>query len=56
MFEGQYNPTTFNLAFFMHNLFRQEIERENQEIEVEKTLPLPVQKLEPEPAMTMHNC
>ena len=28
MFDGQYNPTTFNLAFFMHNLFRQEIERE----------------------------
>lgn len=44
MFEGQYNPTTFNLAFFMHNLFRQEIERENQEIEVEKTLPVPIQK------------
>lgn len=41
MFEGQYNPTTFNLAFYMHNLFRQEIERESQEIEVEKTLPLP---------------
>lgn len=44
MFEGQYNPTTFNLAFFMHNLFRQEIERESQEIEVEKTLPVPVIK------------
>ncbi len=43
MFDGQYNPTTFNLAFFMHNLFRQDIERESQEIEVEKTLPLPVQ-------------
>ncbi len=42
MFDGQYNPTTFNLAFFMHNLFRQEIERESQELEVEKTLPLPV--------------
>jgi TonB family protein len=42
MFDGQYNPTTFNLAFFMHNLFRQEIERESQEIEVEKTLPLPL--------------
>jgi len=42
MFEGRYNPTTFNLAFFMHNLFRQEIERESQEIEVEKTMPLPV--------------
>ena len=44
MFEGHYNPTTFNLAFFMHNLFRQEIERESQEIEVEKTLPVPVLK------------
>ncbi|MEM9598568.1 MAG: TonB family protein [Acidobacteriota bacterium] len=51
MFEGQYNPTTFNLAFFMHNLFRQEIERESQEIEVEKTLPLLVVK--PEPAGTV---
>lgn len=50
LFEGQYNPTTFNLAFFMHNLFREEIERESQEIEVEKTLPLPVvQQPEPTP-------
>jgi len=50
MFEGQYNPTTFNLAFFMHNLFRQDIERESQEIEVEKTLPLPtVQKQQAPP-------
>ncbi|MCP4658859.1 MAG: TonB family protein [bacterium] len=48
LFEEQYNPTTFNLAFFMHNLFREEIERESQEIEVEKTLPLPVVK-QPEP-------
>lgn len=38
MFEGQYNPTTFNLAFFMHNLFRDEIEKESREIEVEKTM------------------
>lgn len=49
MFEGQYNPTTFNLAFFMHNLFRQDIEIETQEIEAEKTLPLPVQKPAPAP-------
>lgn len=41
MFDGQYNPTTFNLAFYMHNLFRQEIEKESQEIEVEKTMPVP---------------
>ena len=44
MVGGQYNPTTFNLAFFMHNLFRQDIERESKEIEVERTLPLPVQR------------
>ena len=42
MVGGQYNPTTFNLAFFMHNLFRQDIERESKEIEVEKTLSIPV--------------
>ncbi len=42
MFEGQYNPTTFNLAFFMHNLFREEIERETQELEIEKTTAIPV--------------
>jgi TonB family protein len=41
MFDGQYNPTTFNLAFFMHNLFRDEIEKESREIEVEKTMELP---------------
>ena len=41
MFEGSYNPTTFNLAFFMHNLFRDEIEKESREIEVEKTMALP---------------
>lgn len=41
MAEGAYNPTTFNLAFFMHNLFRDEIERESQEIEVERTIKLP---------------
>lgn len=42
MFEGQYNPTTFNLAFFMHNLYRDEIEKESREIEVEKTMELPL--------------
>jgi TonB family protein len=38
MVEGQYNATTFNLAFFMHNLFRTEIERESQELEEEKQI------------------
>ncbi len=42
MFDGHYNPTTFNLAFFMHNLFREEIERETQELELEKTTAIPV--------------
>ncbi len=37
MIEGQYNPTTFNLAFFMHSLFREDIERENREIQAEKS-------------------
>jgi serine/threonine-protein kinase len=45
MFDGQYNPTTFNLAFFMHNLFREEIERETQELEVEKTTSIPASTL-----------
>lgn len=40
MIEGQHSPTTFNLAFFMHNLFRDEIERENQEIQAERKLDL----------------
>jgi TonB family protein len=41
MIDGQYSPTTFNLAFFMHNLFRDEIERESQEMQAEKKLELP---------------
>lgn len=38
MIEGHYSPTTFNLAFFMHNLFRDEIERESEEIQAERKL------------------
>lgn len=41
MMDGHYNPTTFNLAFFMHNLFRDEIERESQEMAAEKKMPMP---------------
>jgi TonB family protein len=41
MIDGHYGPTTFNLAFFMHNLFRDEIERESQEIQAEKSLEIP---------------
>lgn len=38
MVDAQLSPTTFNLAFFMHSLFRDEIEQESEELEVEKTL------------------
>jgi TonB family protein len=47
MSDGQYNPTTFNLAFFLHNLFRDEIERETQELETEKTQAISIQVPEP---------
>lgn len=40
MSDGHFSPTTFNLAFFMHNLFRDDIEKENQEIAAEKKLDL----------------
>ena len=49
MIDGHYSATTFNLAFFMHNLFRDEIERENQEIQAEKKLELPKPKPTPAP-------
>jgi TonB family protein len=41
MIDGHYSPTTFNLAFFMHSLFRDEIERENREIEAERKMEMP---------------
>lgn len=52
MADGQYNPTTFNLAFYLHNLFRDEIERETQELETERTqaIQIPVQAPAPPPA------
>jgi len=49
MIDGQYSPTTFNLAFFMHNLFRDEIERESKEVEAEKRLELPQRPAAPAP-------
>ncbi len=45
MAESGYNATAFNLAFFMHNLFRTDIERESREIEAEKTLEIPASAL-----------
>jgi TonB family protein len=49
MIDAHYTATTFNVAFFMHNLFRDEIERESQEIQAEKKLELP-KRPEPAPA------
>ena len=54
MIDGHFSPTTFNLAFFMHNLFRDEIERESQEIQAEKKLELPPQRpAAPAPAVAV---
>ena len=37
MADGGYAATTFNLAFFLHSLFRDEIDREARELESEKS-------------------
>jgi TonB family protein len=47
MIDGSFSPTTFNLAFFMHNLFREEIERESQEMQAEKKLELTARPVAP---------
>ncbi len=49
MIDSNFSPTTFNLAFFMHNLFRDEIERESQEIQAEKKLELTPRPAPPVP-------
>jgi TonB family protein len=36
LFSGDFTPTTFNLAFFMHSLFREDIEREAKTLKEEK--------------------
>jgi TonB family protein len=36
LFSGDFTPTTFNLAFFMHSLFREDIERESRMLKEEK--------------------
>ena len=36
LFSGDFSPTTFNLAFFMHSLFRDDIDRETQTLKEEK--------------------
>ena len=37
LFSGDYSPTTFNLAFFMHTLFRDEGDRDTETIKAEKS-------------------
>jgi TonB family protein len=36
LFSGDFTPTTFDLAFFMHTLFREDMEREARAIEEER--------------------
>jgi TonB family protein len=36
LFSGDFSPTTFNLAFFMHSIFRDDIDRESKEIKDER--------------------
>jgi TonB family protein len=36
LFSGDFTPTTFNLAFFMHSLFREDIERESRQLKEDK--------------------
>jgi TonB family protein len=53
LFSGDFTPTTFNLAFFMHSLFRDDIERESRRLKEERDAsyaePLPEDT--PTPAM-----
>ena len=36
LFSGDFSPTTFNLAFFMHSLFREDIDREARALKDER--------------------
>lgn len=36
LFSGDFTPTTFNLAFFMHSLFREDIDKESKLLKDEK--------------------
>ena len=36
LFSGDYTPTTFNIAFFMHSIFREDIDRESRQIKEER--------------------
>lgn len=36
LYDGDYSPTTFNMAFFMHTLFREENEHDNQAMKADQ--------------------
>jgi len=36
LYDGDYSPTTFNMAFFMHTLFREENDHDNQAMKVDQ--------------------
>ena len=36
LYDGDYSPTTFNMAFFMHTLFREENEQDNQAMKADQ--------------------
>lgn len=36
LYDGEYSPTTFNMAFFMHTLFREENDRDAQAMKTEQ--------------------
>jgi hypothetical protein len=36
LYDGDYSPTTFNMAFFMHTLFREENELDNQSLKTDQ--------------------
>ena len=37
LYDGDYSPTTFNMAFFMHTLFREENEHDNQAMKADQS-------------------
>ncbi len=37
LYDGDYSPTTFNMAFFMHTLFREENELDNQALKTDQS-------------------
>jgi protein TonB len=51
--DGEYNPTTFNLAYLIHTLFREELEQERLELEKARAFKFdpskPDEKVEPPP-------